>query len=263
MTTTRTVLSLLVLGCLVAFAPTTYAAGGSYEIDQETLATESSKPTITGTSEEVSKIRLEVYKEDSSKRLFKSKEIRTKDDEWSVRITKKLSDGTYTVNVYGDKEKLGTETLVVGDDAGIGGTFSVNSIPLLAGGTTRAGMTAPVAYLQVRNSSAASTTITAFNMTQTGSADPSIVTTLEVVDDRGKTRWHTTGLPWTNKTAPAGLDYTLAPGEMRLYTVKAMLAPSAASQSGKTLTLDVSSVTSNGRLSASLPIRGTVWNIGL
>lgn len=259
---TPVVLSLIALTFLVTI-PTSIAraADAEYQIEQETLVTESSKPTIRGGAEDISKIRLEIYKEGSTKRLFKSKEIRVREDEWSVKVSKKLADGTYTVNVYGDKKKIGSETLIVGDDVALGGSFSVSSIPLLSGGSTRAGMTVPVAYLQVRNTGSASTTITAFNLTQAGTADAKIVSTLEVVDDRSVTRWYTTGLPWKNNGSPAGLDYTLAPGEMRLYTIKATLGADAASQVGKNLVLDLTSITSNGKLTANLPIKGVAWTI--
>lgn len=257
------VLSLLALTFFVTVPTATVrAADPEYQIEQETLVTESSKPTVRGEAEDVKKIRLEVYKEGSTKRLFKSKETNVKNEEWSVRISKKLTDGTYIVNVYGDKKKLGSETLIVGEDAAIGGSFSVSSIPLLSGGSTRAGMTVPVAYLQVRNTGSASTTITAFNVTQRGTADAKSVSVLEVVDDRSITRWHTSGLPWKNNASPAGLAYTLAPGEMRLYTIKATLGANATSQIGKNLVLDLTSITSNGKLTANLPISGVSWNIG-
>lgn len=253
----------LVFSALVIASPSTaFAADPTYTVSAKTFLTEAEKPTLRGEAEDVTSIRLEIYKEGSTKRLFKSKETKVRSDAWSIKVTKKLSDGVYAVHVYGDKKKLGTETLVIGEDAK-GGTLSVNSIPLLSGGGTRAGATVPVSYLQVRNTGSASTTLTAFNLVQNGSADPMSVSTLEVVDDRGATRWYTSGLPWKNKTAPAGLSYTMEPGELRLFTIKATLAPTAMSEAGKNLMLDVASVTSNGTLTSSLPIKGTVWSIGI
>ena len=144
-------------------------------------------------------------------------------------------------------------------------TLVVWNIPLLSGGTVHAGQSVPVSYLQVTNVGKASTVITGFWITQTGSAPASRIIGLSVVDDRGKTQGSVGGSegssPFTGYVALASTNTHFEPGQLRLFTIKAKVSSNVSSLVGTTVTLDVTGVQSEATVDGKFPIRGTTWTI--
>lgn len=231
-------------------------------ISSSTLNTTSAKPKLSGTATTGSTVSVEVRKQGSSKKVFTSKEIKVSRGAWKVSVTKKLSNGVYDVTLRGPKGSditLATGTLTVGKSSGTG-SLSVALIPLLGGGTARAGTTVPVSYLQVRNTGKTATTITGFKLQQQGSASVSAVTGFSTVDDKGGSRGATTGSNvFANGVGYAPTSATIAPGELRLFTIKANIAGSLGNTAGKSLSLVVSGIEANGSVRGSFPIPGTTW----
>ena len=144
-------------------------------------------------------------------------------------------------------------------------TIAVANIPLLSGGTVKGSQTVPVSYLQITNVGKASTIITGFWMTQTGTAPPSTVIGLSTVDDHGGSRGSVGGSegssPFSTYTALAPSDAYFEPGQLKLFTIKAKITGDTASIVGTTVTLVVSKVETSASVQGSFPIRGTSWTI--
>jgi hypothetical protein len=231
-------------------------------IDSSDLLVESGERHIrlSGMASSTAKVRYEITATSSSKKLAKSKTIKVRSGgEWSGSISKKLKDGQYDVILYaisGSKKKeIASSTLTVGIPEAV---LSVSSIPLLGGGTANAGATVPISYLQVRNVSSNSVAVKGFWVTQTGTAPDASVVAFSSVDDLGNNR---TAVTSSLKKGKAYIPSTavLAPGERRLFTLKAQLSPNAGMYSGTTLMLNVASVDAASSFKGSFPIQGTTW----
>lgn len=144
-------------------------------------------------------------------------------------------------------------------------TLAVQSIPLLFGGTAHTGESVPVSYLQITNVGTAGAQVKGFWIKQNGSAPPQAIIGLSTVDDVGGSRGLAGGLEGTvlfqNGRAFAPTDAYFAPGQMRLFTVKAMLTQNVLPYSGTQLMIDVASIETTGMVSGQFPIRGTTWTI--
>lgn len=242
-------------------------------IDEDTLATDNAKPTISGEAAGAKSVRLEITDE-KGKTVFKSKTIRTKRGEWDVRVTKALKDGTYDVTLFGDKsaeiDAIATGTLVVGDGSTSasnsstkkGGMLSVSSLPLLSGGNAGAGASVPVAYIKVSNPGKDAASIDGFTLKQNGSASTDTVLSFSTNDDKSGSRYTTSGSGlFKNGSSFVGLPATIPPGQFRIFTIKANLSSTSGMSAGQTLMLDVASVRSGATLGGSFPIRGTTWTL--
>ncbi|MEK7602372.1 MAG: hypothetical protein AAB472_02710 [Patescibacteria group bacterium] len=141
-------------------------------------------------------------------------------------------------------------------------TLVVWYIPLLSGGTVRAGQTVPVMYLQITNVGSASTIITGFWLTQKGSASPESVVGLSTIDDKGGSRGASEGDSlFTDYVALAPTDAHFEPGQLRLFTIKAKVASDVTSNIGEGITLVVSDVETSATVEGKFPIQGTTWTI--
>lgn len=248
---------------LAASHSKTSVAQASGTINASDLLVESGTRHIrlSGTASSTQKVRYEITATSSSKKLAKSKTIKVRSGEWSGSISKKLKDGQYDVTLYAisgsHKKEIASSTLTVGIPEAV---LSVSSIPLLGGGTTNAGATVPVSYLQVRNVSSSTVAVKGFWVTQSGTAPDGSVVAFSSVDDLGNNR---TAVTATLKNGKAFIPSTavLAAGERRLFTLKAQLSPNAGMFAGTTLMLDVASVDAAASFKGSFPIRGTTWAI--
>ena len=242
-------------------------------IDEDTLETDSAKPTISGEAMGAKSVRLEILDE-NGKTAFKSKTIRTKRGDWSARVTKTLKDGSYDVTLFGDKgaeiSAIATGTLVVGEGSSStanssskkGGQLSVSALPLLSGGNAATGASVPVAYIKVSNPSKETAYIDGFTLKQNGSASTDSVVSFFTNDDKSGSRYTTSGNGlFKNGSAFVGLPAEVASGQVRIFTIKASLSSMSNLYAGKTLMLDVASVTSGAKLSGSFPIQGTTWTL--
>lgn len=241
-------------------------------IDQDTLTTDDAKPTMSGEANGTKSVRLEI-RDEKGKVAFKSKTVRTKRGEWDIRVTKALKDGTYDVTLLGDKraeiDVLATETLVVGEGSATsvsaskkGGTLYVNSLPLLSGGNAGTGASVPVAYIKVENAGKDTAYIDGFTLKQNGSAATNSVFSFSTNDDKSGSRFTTSGAGlFKNGSAYVPLPATVAPGQIRIFTIKANLDSASSRYAGQTLMLDVASVTTGAKVPSALPIRGTTWTL--
>jgi len=145
-------------------------------------------------------------------------------------------------------------------------TLVVGGIPLLTGGTVRAGGTVSISFLQITNVGSEGALLTGFLIKQNGSADMNAVIGLSTVDDKGGSRGLVGGTegstPFKNKTALAPTDAYFAPGEMKLFTIKATVARDVTLYSGTNLMIDVTGLETTASVVGSFPIRGTTWTIG-
>lgn len=241
---------------------------GAAGIDSESLSATSSRPTLTGVASTSRTVQIVIRKEGSEKTYYKSKIVRVKKGEWSLRVPKKLKDGEYDVEVYCPKVSRGTSiatgTLEVGGEVAskptAGAAFTVTSIPLLAGGTADEGESVPVAYLQVRNTGKSEIDMKGFWVKQNGTASADVVDSFTVVDGTGNSRV-TTDVSLKNGAAFVKTDVSIAAGEFALFTIKANLADSFGSASGKNLKIDVTSAEGAAKTSGKFPIKGTTWEL--
>lgn len=248
----------LALAAFVALTPlSALAAAGA--IDDASLSTTSTKPSIAGTAEDIKAVRL-VVRNDDGKQVFK-KDLRVRNEEWKTKVSKKLKDGEYEVSLYEGKTSrasalLDKETLTVGKAGG--GTLSASMVPLLTGGTARSFASVPVAYVKVANQGTATSSISGITLVQNGSAPTSVITTFATNDDKGGSRATVPAAFTKQKTVFVPLAATIPPGQMRIFTIKANLGTIA--NIGSQLKLDVASVAGASR--GTFPLRGTTWTLG-
>jgi hypothetical protein len=144
-------------------------------------------------------------------------------------------------------------------------TLAVQSIPLLTGGEVHAGQTVPISYLQITNVGTNGTVLKGFRLSQQGSAPDEAIIGLSTVDDQGGSRGSVGGneaaTPFKNGVALAPTEAYFAPGQMRLFTIKAMLSHQVSSQIGTQLTVVVSSIEGEATVQGTFPISGTTWTI--
>lgn len=237
------------------------------------LFTKLAKPTLSGKATDTKTVQVKVYKEGTSLLLYTSKVIKVKNGTWKTKVTEKLKNGIYDVVLTGDKKTLlntivteklsiGTTTpAVVKSDT----TIVVVPVPLLAGGIARSGATIPLSYLQVINLGKASTTIHGFTVTQHGSAKTESITMLTVSDDskllHGSVMTTDGSLVFKNASAFIPIEAVLAPGQMRLFTIKAVLVSNSAPYVGTQLKIDIAGTNTSSSLKNTFPIRGVVWTI--
>jgi hypothetical protein len=244
-------------------------------IDPVSLLSEESKPTIEGTATSSKKAQLIVRREGEDTTLYKRSSIKVKDNEWSAKISKKLADGRYSVELRAtdsrgrNYETVATGTLKVGKaaaDAKLQTTLTVATIPLLRGGPVKASASAPVAYLQIANTGTLPATLRGFLLKQNGTAPANAVIGLTSVDDKGGSKGATAALEGASPFA-AGIAYdptdaTLMPGEMKLFTLRAVITKSVAPYIGKTVAIDLTGLDTNAAVvKGAFPLRGTTLTI--
>jgi hypothetical protein len=244
-------------------------------IDPASLLSEEPKPTITGAAFNSKKVQVIIRREGENKTLYKRSSIKVKDDAWTAKISKKLPDGRYSIELLAtdsrgrNYETVATRVLKVGKDAAnakIATTLVVATIPLLRGGAVRASASAPVAYLQITNTGTLPATIRGFLLKQNGTAAGSAVIGLTSIDDKGGSKGATAVLegvtPFVGGTAYAPTDATLAAGEMKLFTLRAVLTKNVTPYIGKTLAIDLAGLDTNAAtVKGAFPLRGTTLTI--
>lgn len=238
---------------------------------QSSLATKSTRPTVTGEIKGSRTVQIEIYKEEGAKPFFTSKIIKVKNGKWRARVTKTLPKGEYIVALKGEKKVdlniIATSTLTIGSTAQASATtFVFESVPLLNGTVARSGTIVPISYLQVINIGKSEGKVESFSIKQNGSALTSSVVGFTVSDNRSPAVTiagsYLKPIVFKNGLATIPVDMPIAAGEMRLLTIKAMIAPFSMENFTKQLKLDVAAVATNGAERGVLPIRGTTWTIG-
>ena len=237
-----------------------------------------SKLAISGTAVGAKTVRVLVRSDETGKTIF-SKTVRVSKDTWKMKTVKKVANGEYSFEIstkkgrvvrgpvapttnLGGTIKIGTDT---NSQASSASTFVVGSVPLLSGGIARAGTSVPVSYLQVTNTGSATAYLTGFWVKQNGNASVKSVIGLTTVDDTGTIRDGVVGAqgttPFKSDLGFAPINATFAPGQMRLFTIKAVLGNNPGTSLGKQLVIDVESVETKSSTLGPFPIRGTTWTI--
>lgn len=267
--------SFLFLICLLftpffASAKTTPTA----TLDTSSLISNISKPSISGTATGTKTIKIAIYKEDSEK-VFYKKTVTVKKGVWKTKISKKLPEGDYEINILEGKSShpkiLASGTITIdtskkGNTKLVDTTLVVSPVPLLAGGVARAGKSVPIAYLQVNNTGKEDSALKGFWLTQNGSADTKSIIGFTVTDDKGVLQGSVAPIEGSilfkdGKTFVATPNTILTPGQLRLFTIKAILSQNISSHIGKNLMIDIASIDTNASTKAQFPIRGTTWAI--
>jgi hypothetical protein len=145
-------------------------------------------------------------------------------------------------------------------------TVVVVPVPLLIGGRAHPNTPVGVAYLQLINVGYATATVSGITLTQYGNAPVAAMVGLTSITDnssaRGSIGTMTTGTPFVGNSVTVPVGIVLAPREMRLVTIKATTALNIAPYLGTTLTLWVTGIQTNAKLSSKLPLYGTTWTMG-
>jgi hypothetical protein len=143
--------------------------------------------------------------------------------------------------------------------------FMVRSVPLLFGGNAGEGSSVPVVYLQVQNIGGVSGELEGFTVEQVGSVSDEVVSILRSVDDTNVVRGTVGGeegeTPFEHGRAfvPAGSSFSS--GEMRLFTIQAVLANNTSSYRGEKLEIQVIGMKSSKTKEGQFPVAGATWVI--
>jgi len=238
----------------------------SATINPSSLRTSVSKPTLTGTASSTKSVKVVVR--DGKKTVFSKNSVSAPKGKWTVKLNKALKNGDYDVFIYGGKDLkyplLATSTLIIGPKSEA--SVSISPILLLFGGTAKVNTSVPVAYIKVQNTSDEIAHIRGFTLVQKGSAPTVAVNGFTTSDDKGGSRSTLLGGPTSmpfnkDKTVFVPLVADVAGKQFRIFTIKAMLGPSAILSIGKQLSIDVVSIDADAKVSGKFPIRGTSWTI--
>jgi hypothetical protein len=142
-------------------------------------------------------------------------------------------------------------------------TLVIKSIPLLAGGTTKANETVPVLYLQVINIGTTAAEMSSLTLTQAGSAQIESIKSFSIVDDADTVYINATDVQpsFDGKKITLPVDLTIASGATRLLTVRTTLAASKNLVQGTTIRLNVTDADMKARERITFPINGVTWTI--
>ena len=236
------------------------------EVRAYSVKNETSNITFSATDSKEKKVRITIFEEGGKKVLFKSKYVKVKKGKWKIKVTKKLAKDTYDILVSDEKGKLTIGTNLPPVQATSNTSFSVTPVPLLSGGLARAGVSVPVSYLQIKNTGKESATLKGFWVKQNGSAAVQSVIGFSTIDDKGGSQGFTGGIegmtPFINGQAFAPTQaIVLAPGQMKLFTIKAMMSNNISSYIGSQLMIDVTGVDATAAIKGAFPIRGTTWTL--
>lgn len=191
-----------------------------------------------------------------------------------LQVLNATGSGSYSYTFSEGRKKVtcGTDLITEADllARGIpdapGGEVAVSPIPLLSGGVAAAGASIPVSYVRVSNVSDEAATIYGFDLEQNGAADSDVVIGFSTSNDKGGSRATIGGAEGTvqfeDGKAFVPLKATLAAGEFRIFTIKAILSKDSSGSFGKPLMIDVSGIDTPADIRGSFPIRGTTWTLG-
>jgi len=269
---------------LIFFPSSTFAAVKG-EFDQASLISTTTRPTLSGEISGASVVRVLVENE-KGKNVYKSKDIKAKGGEWKTKVSKLLTVGKYKVTLYsvqsGKQSIVTTGTLTILSKKGTpttsssgtkkpttssasGGTLSASPVPLLWGGNAAHGASIPVAYVKLINTGKTTTSIDGFRLIENGSAPDDVVIGFSVSDDKGGSRATIGGFEGSKQfnkgSAFVPLPATLAPGQLRIFTIKAILSRDSGIHFGKQLLIDVAGVEGKASTKGTFPMRGTTWTL--
>jgi len=281
-----TYFKLSVVAFLVLFAGPAFASTSAGSFDPSSFTTKSARPSLSGTASGTSVVAIMITANDGSDdTVYVSGALQVTNGTWQASLARPLKNGSYTVLLYDSVARhtlLAKGTLSVGTTgstvagAPVAGsvvlsgssistpsTLSISQLPLLSGGATSAGASVPVAYIKIVNTGKSTATITGVRLIQNGTAPGLTVLGFATSDDKGGSRATIVGAegttPFVNGRAFVPLQATLTPGQLRIFTIKAVL--SKKSYSGKTLMIDTDSVDTTSKITTTLPLRGVTWTL--
>ncbi len=227
------------------------------------------KITFSGRAEGVEKVIAVVYPQGSTTALYTTKSLPVKNNKFSFKMPKALPDGNYTIAITTSGVSpivLATSTVAVGvivqkNDT----TLIVQTVPLLSGGVVKLGRGVATMYLQVINIGSNPANLTGFSFGEIGSAPAASVVGVTITDELGLSNGSVgnmlSGSPFVGSTVNVPLLASLAPRESRLFTVRAVIAPTGIQYLGTQLTMVLSGISGNARVQSALPLSGVTWTI--
>ncbi|MEO6536801.1 MAG: hypothetical protein ABIT47_03825 [Candidatus Paceibacterota bacterium] len=145
------------------------------------------------------------------------------------------------------------------------GSLVASAIPLLSGGNARPGSIVAVSYLQINNTGTTTVRLTGFRLKENGSAPDVSIIGLQTVDEKGGSRGLVGGTeattPFVNGITVATTNAILAPGEMKLFTIKVQLSATAGQYAGSQIIISVTGLEATATTRPTFPIAGTTWTI--
>lgn len=241
---------------------------GSLAINEKVKSGE--KILLSGRAEGVEKVVVVVYPVGSATASYTTKSLVVKNNKFSFKMPKALPDGAYRIALHTTASTtvvLATSTVVIGKAAPATlTTLVVQKVPLLSGGTVKVGSGVAVAYLQVINVGSAPARINSFSFGQIGNAPAAIMAGVSITDELGVARGSAgnmlSGTPFVGTTVTVPVVAVLAPKESRLFTVRAVVASTAAASIGQTISLALLSLSADARIGSTLPLYSVTWTVG-
>ena len=238
-------------------------------ITTKTIVKNGEKINLTGKVVGVKKVAVVVYAEGTTTPTYTTKSLSVKNKKYSFKMPKALADGNYRIvlqTIGTNPVVLATSTIAVGKVAPVAQTMLVvKTIPLLNGGMAKVGSGVAVAYIQVINIGTKPANLTGFTFAQNGTAPVSAIAGLSITDEAGLARGSignmNSGSPFTSSVITIPITTTLAAKESRLFTVRAVVGPTATMNIGQTMVLSLQGVTGDASVQSALPLSGVTWTI--
>ena len=238
-------------------------------IATKTAVKNGEKINLTGKVIGVKKVVVLVMAEGTTTPTYTTKSLSVKNKKYSFTMPQTLADGNYRIILQTTGTNpvvLATSTLAVGKVAPVAHTaLVVKTIPLLSGGMATVGSGVAVAYIQVINIGNKPATVTGFTFKQNGSAPVSAIAGLSIADEAGVARGSIgnmiSGSPFTSPSITIPVVTTLAAKESRLFTVRAVVGPTATMNIGQTMVLALQGVIGDAGVQSALPLGGVTWTI--
>ncbi len=238
-------------------------------ITTKTVVKNGEKINLTGKVLGVKKVAVLLFADGTTTPTYTTKSLSVKNKKYSFKMPKALPDGNYRIVLQttgASPVVLATSTIAVGKVAPVAHTaLVVKTIPLLAGGMAKVGSGVAVAYIQVINVGNKPANLTGFTFAQNGTAPVSVISGLSITDEAGLARGSVgnmiSGLPFTTSSITIPVITTLAAKESRLFTVRAVVGPTATMNIGQTMVLTLQGITGDAKVQSALPLSGVTWTI--
>lgn len=238
-------------------------------ITTKTVVKNGEKINLTGKVVGVKKVVVVVFADGTTTPAYTTKSLSVKNKKYSFKMPKALADGNYRIVLQttgATPVVLATSTIAVGKVAPIAQTaLVVKTIPLLSGGMAKVGSGVAVAYVQVINVGNKPANLTGFTFAQNGTAPVSAISGLSITDEAGLARGSIgnmiSGSPFTSSSITIPVVTTLAAKESRLFTVRAVVGPTATMNIGQTMVFTLQGVTGDAKVQSALPLAGVTWTI--
>jgi hypothetical protein len=227
------------------------------------------KITVAGNVIGTNKVIVDFNSTSKNSPVYTTKTIIAKNEKFKLKMPKVLPDGKYMMVLKTADTAatvIATSSVTVGKvKVAPASSLVVQNVPLLSGGTVKAGNELPIAYLQIINIGENPATINGLSFRQVGNASVSTIAKLSITDQydtlNGFVGSGTSVSPFLGDTAKVPTQITLASKESRLFTVRAVVSANAATNMGRSISLALLSLESNSTITSALPIYNPLWTI--